>query len=27
VRHRHAGLREGELDEIVKQIEELLKEK
>lgn len=27
VRHRHEGLREGEIDEIVKQIEELLKEK
>jgi thiol-disulfide isomerase/thioredoxin len=26
VRHRHEGLKEGELDEIVKQIEELLKE-
>jgi uncharacterized metal-binding protein len=27
VRHRHEGLRDGEIDEIVKQIEELLKEK
>ncbi|MDB4938779.1 MAG: hypothetical protein JWP87_5751, partial [Labilithrix sp.] len=27
VRHRHEGLKEGEIDEIVKQIEELLKEK
>jgi peroxiredoxin len=27
VRHRHEGLRDGEIEEIVKQIEELLKEK
>lgn len=27
VRHRHEGMRDGEIDEIVKQIEELLKEK
>ncbi len=27
VRHRHEGLRDGQIDEIVKQIEELLKEK
>jgi thiol-disulfide isomerase/thioredoxin len=27
VRHRHEGLKDGEIDEIVKQIEELLKEK
>lgn len=27
VRHRHEGLRDGEIDDIVKQVEELLKEK
>jgi thiol-disulfide isomerase/thioredoxin len=27
VRHRHEGLRDGEIDEIVKQVEDLLKEK
>ena len=26
VRYRHEGLKDGEIDEIVKQIEELLKE-